>query len=92
MFFFPLFDENAPSRRPVIVWLVIAACVFAFFWQQSLAGIADEMALYQFGFVLANVFQGEMLPAELIIVPSGATFITSMFFHGGWLHLGGNMR
>ena len=45
MFFFPLFDENATSRRPVIVWLIIAACVFAFFWQQSLDGIAAEVAI-----------------------------------------------
>ena len=91
MFFFPLFDENATSRRPVIVWLIIAACVFAFFWQQSLDGIAAEVAIYQFGFVPAIVFQGETLPAEFIIVPNWATFITSMFLHGGWLHLGGNM-
>ena len=91
MFFFPLFDENATSRRPVIVWLIIAACVFTFFWQQSLDGIAAKVAIYQFGFVPAIVFQGETLPAEFIIVPSWATFITSMFLHGGWLHLGGNM-
>ncbi|MDP4784988.1 MAG: rhomboid family intramembrane serine protease, partial [Alphaproteobacteria bacterium] len=91
MFFFPLFDENATSRRPVIVWFMIAAGVFAFFWQQSLDGVAAEVAIYQFGFVPAIVFQGETLPAEFIIVPSWATFITSMFLHGGWLHLGGNM-
>ena len=91
MFFIPLFDENATSRRPVIVWLIIAACVFAFFWQQSLDGIAAEVAIYQFGFVPAIALQGETLPAKFIIVPSWATFITSMFLHGGWLHLGGNM-
>ena len=33
----------------------------------------------------------ETLPAEFITVPSWATFVTSMFLHGGWLHLGGNM-
>ena len=91
MFFFPLFDENATSRRPVVVWMIIAACIFAFFWQQSLDVIAAEVAVYQFGFVPAIVFQDETLPAQFIIVPSWATFITSMFLHGGWLHLGGNM-
>ena len=91
MFFFPLFDENATSRRPVIVWLIIVACVFAFLWQQSLDGIAAEMAIYQFGFVPAIALQGETLPNEFIIVPSWATFITSMFLHGGWAHIGANM-
>ena len=63
MFFFPLFDENATSRVPVIVWLIIAACIFTFFWQQSLDGTAAQVTIYQFGFVPAIVFQGETLPA-----------------------------
>ncbi len=91
MFFFPLFDENATGRRPFIVWLIIAACVAIFFWQQSLDEVAARLALYQLGFVPTIVFKGDTLPAEMIIVPSWATIFTSMFLHGGWLHLGGNM-
>ncbi len=91
MFFFPLFDENATSNRPFIVLALMAACITVFFWQQSLDDIEGPIALYQFGFVPAIVFQGDKLPTELMVVPAWTTCVTSMFLHGGWLHLGGNM-
>ena len=91
MFFLPLFDENVTSRRPIIVFMLMAACIATFFWQQSLDDVTARLVVYQFGFVPTIVFQGEKLPSELILVPTWATFITSMFLHGGWLHLGGNM-
>ena len=91
MFFFPLFDENSTTRRPLIVWMMITACIIVFFWQQSLDDVPARLALYQFGFVPTIVFQGDTLPSKLILVPAWTTIITSMFLHGGWLHLGGNM-
>jgi membrane associated rhomboid family serine protease len=91
MFFLPLFDENSTSRRPIIVWMVMAACIMVFFWQQSLDDVLARLALYQLGFVPTIVFQGDTLPTKLILVPAWTTLVTSMFLHGGWLHLGGNM-
>ena len=91
MFFLPLFDENSTSRRPIIVWMVMAACIMVFFWQQSLDDVLARLALYQLGFVPSIVFQGDTLPTKLILVPAWTTLVTSMFLHGGWLHLGGNM-
>ncbi len=91
MFFLPLFDENATSRRPAIVLVLMAACITVFIWQQLLDDVPGRLAVYQFGFVPAIVFQGDKLPTELTLVPAWTTFFTSMFLHGGWLHLGGNM-
>ncbi len=91
MLFFPLFDENSTSRRPLIVWMVMATCIIVFFWQQSLDDVPARLALYQLGFVPTIVFQSDTLPTRLILVPAWTTIITSMFLHGGWLHLGGNM-
>ena len=91
MFFLPLFDENSTSSRPIIVWMVIATCILVFFWQQSLDDISARLALYQLGFVPTIVFQGDTLPTKLTLVPAWTTIITSMFLHGGWLHLCGNM-
>ena len=91
MFFLPLFDENSTSRHPIIVWMVMAACIMVFFWQQSLDDVLARLALYQLGFVPTIVFQGDTLPTKLILVPAWTTLVTSMFLHGGWLHLGGNM-
>ena len=39
----------------------------------------------------ARLFGYGELPPELVVVPAWATILTSMFMHGGWLHLGGNM-
>ena len=91
MFFLPLFDENSTSSRPIVVWMLMAACIVVFFWQQSLDDVLARLALYQLGFVPTIVFQGDTLPTKLTLVPAWATIITSMFLHGGWLHLGGNM-
>ena len=38
--------------------------------------------------VLFNIKQ---LPNDLTIIPSSMTLISSMFLHGGWMHLIGNM-
>ena len=62
-----------------------------FVWQQSLDDVSARLALYQLGFVPTIVFQGDTLPTKLILVPAWTTIITSMFLHGGWLHIGGNM-
>ena len=31
------------------------------------------------------------LPGIFVAIPPAASLITSVFMHGGWLHLGGNM-
>jgi membrane associated rhomboid family serine protease len=62
-----------------------------FFWQLSLAGSASKYSLYQFGFVPALVLSDATLPADLAVVPAWMTIFTSMFLHGGWMHIGGNM-
>ena len=41
--------------------------------------------------VPAVLFGYAELPARLQLVPPWATIFTSMFLHGGWLHLIGNM-
>ena len=62
MFFFPLFDENSTSRRPIVVWMMMATCIMVFVWQQSLDDVSARLALYQLGFVPTIVFQGDTLP------------------------------
>jgi membrane associated rhomboid family serine protease len=87
---FPISDDN-PVRRPsVVTWALIAACVAAFLWQFSL-GSDGEWAIFALGVIPASLFGYGQLPPELAVVPPWATVFTSMFLHGGWLHLGGNM-
>jgi membrane associated rhomboid family serine protease len=87
---FPLYDEN-PFKLPVlpyVTWGLIALNVIAFLIQTSADAEAAKAILASFGATPAAVFhevrQPGLLPAEL-------TLVTSMFLHGGWEHLLGNM-
>lgn len=91
MFFLPLFDNNPTSRMPIISYLILASCVLVFVWQLGLSGYDERKAFLQFGIVPSVLLGSENLPAALALVPDWLTLITSMFLHGGFLHLGSNM-
>ena len=91
MFAIPLYDDNHSGQAPVVTWALIAACVLAFLWQQTLPPGLAEQALYALGVVPAVLVGGAELPPELRLLPPWASVVTSLFLHGGWLHLAGNM-
>jgi membrane associated rhomboid family serine protease len=67
-------------------------CALAYVLQHLLLSEAGAtQAAYAFGMVPAVLTGREALPAELEIIPAWATVITSMFMHGGFWHLAGNM-
>ena len=80
---FPLRDHNPSNGTPVVTWVLIAMNVAVFL--VSLQYFANERLLMTFfqdwALIPAFVSRGEALPGLL----------TSMFLHGGWLHLLGNM-
>ena len=69
----------------------MALNVLVFVWQLSLTPEAATIAIYQFGMVPAVVFGQASLPPEQTMLPPFATVISSMFLHGGILHLAGNL-
>ncbi len=87
----PLYDDNPRTRVPVITAGLIAACSVVFLWQLGLDETASEEASLTYGMVPAVLFGYAELPASLRIVPPAVTLLTSMFLHGGLLHLLGNM-
>jgi membrane associated rhomboid family serine protease len=87
----PLHDDNPTTRRPIVTVTLIATCVLIFLWQSSLGPRQGAAVVYSFGFIPAVLFEGAALPAELAVVPAGMTLVTSMFLHGGFMHLAGNM-
>ena len=80
----PLSDRNPSRTTPIVNYLLIAANVFVFFWELSL-GPDIERDLFLVGFVPARFWLAPFYPVNLIRI------LISMFLHGGWLHLGGNM-
>ena len=83
----PLSDENRTSRTPVVSYALLGAIVLAFLWQLQ----AGDAAVYAFGLIPARLVHGALLPPQLDWAPAWATVFTSMFLHGGWMHLGGNL-
>ena len=86
----PLRDDNPTERPPVFTVLLIAACVLVFLWQLSL-GKAQQRAILALGVIPSVLFGQKQLSPELALVPPELTILTSMFLHGGWMHLMGNM-
>jgi membrane associated rhomboid family serine protease len=87
----PLRDHLATTRIPYVTYTVIATCVLVFLWQLSLGSLGGQQAVYALGAIPAVIFGDARLPADLVMVPPVSTVFTSMFMHGGWMHLIGNM-
>jgi membrane associated rhomboid family serine protease len=90
----PLRDANPTRGRPVVTWSLIAICVAVFLWELMIQSSAGDAAL-------ERLFrQSGLVPGELTSAWSGQSDrlgpellggLTSMFLHGGWIHLIGNM-
>jgi len=87
----PLHDDNPTERTPVVTIAFITTCVLVFFYQASLSSRPGEALVFQYGAIPALVFGQAELPEGIVAIPAYATLITSMFLHGGWMHLIGNM-
>jgi membrane associated rhomboid family serine protease len=87
----PLKDDNPTSIQPVITLSIIGLCALVFLWQLSLSPEGGRAAVYALGFIPAVLSGNAELPPQLVWVPPSLTVFTSMFLHGGFLHLAGNM-
>ncbi|HET8652989.1 MAG TPA: rhomboid family intramembrane serine protease [Gaiellaceae bacterium] len=83
----PLKDDLPTERTPVLTYAIVAANVLAFVWQLQVG-------------LDVSAFRGGAIPFEILklqdieyrdIVPPPFTILTSMFLHGGFVHLGFNM-
>jgi membrane associated rhomboid family serine protease len=87
----PIGDEQVPGGPPPLVnYALIALNVLAFFLELSKPQGALEAFVTAWGVVPREYSAGRDL-APTIPLPFWSTLFTSMFLHGGWAHLGGNM-
>jgi len=87
----PISDDNPTRIVPFFTWAILAACIGVFIWQVSLGQNAEERLVYTYGFVPALLLGHAKLNAILQAPAPVLTLFTSMFMHGSWLHLAGNM-
>ena len=91
MFFFPFADENPTNKKPIISWLIIFVCLSIFLSQIFDPTYITEQNFLSFGMIPAVLYGHSELSGHLKIIPPFLSIFTSMFLHGGWMHIIGNM-
>jgi membrane associated rhomboid family serine protease len=95
---FPLKDHNPTRRAPIVTWMLVAANVVVFGYEITL-GPALSRFVAAYGAIpyeithfadLVGAYRGsfEHAPGPRLIP---VTLLTSMFMHGGVMHIFGNM-
>jgi membrane associated rhomboid family serine protease len=80
--FFPIGDVNLKrGHKPFLTYLILLANVAVFFYQVSLPSSLQNQFVYQFGAIPIDILHGH----------GWLGLFTSLFLHGGWMHLLGNM-
>ena len=87
----PLKDENSTLSTPILSYTIIGICVVVFLIQISSPGFNNGSLFYSYGVIPASLLGTETLPNDLNKIDPYLTLITSMFMHGGFMHLIGNM-
>jgi membrane associated rhomboid family serine protease len=99
---FPYKDDNPTLSPPVVTYILIAANILVWVLVQGMGQSPIlEASVCRYGVIPGRLFGG-IGPGELIPLgdqatcrvgtfPAWATVLSSMFMHGGWLHLIGNM-
>ena len=99
---FPLRDNIPTEHFPVVTVVLIAMNVLAyFFWQQGGISLGSPDStqylcnLYEYGVIPREItdpdFDLQAQGCQTFEASPYLTLFTSMFMHGGLLHLGGNM-
>lgn len=91
--FLPLHDQNPLKVIPfqLVTFVVILLCIVVFLYQQYLPDEQGQALVVSFGMLPAVLFDHRQLAPELVVLPAELTLLSSIFLHGGWLHLIGNM-
>lgn len=87
--FFPIRDNNPTFRKPYLTIGLIVANSLVFLYSRSLGSEGFQHLILNFGYtpgIYLNPAHEYILPGWYYLTP-----LSSMFMHGGWMHLIGNM-
>ncbi|MCB0344314.1 MAG: rhomboid family intramembrane serine protease [Bdellovibrionales bacterium] len=101
--FIPIGDDNSKRHlKPLVVWLIFAANVYVWYLQFSVG----ETFTYGFSAVPYELMHATDLVGQQVVIIEGKrqvlhqapgpspiylTLLSSMFMHGSWMHIIGNM-
>lgn len=87
----PIRDDNPTRTFPLVTFLLILANGLVWLWELSLGtGAALTAAYIRFGFI-PGILRGAYQAPSSSLHPYALTVLTSMFMHGSWSHILGNM-
>jgi membrane associated rhomboid family serine protease len=81
----PLRDDIPSRKYPFINTLLIAINIAVFLWEITLPSYIRENIFFKFGVLPYRFYNPNLLPSAIL------SLFTSMFLHGGWSHIVGNM-
>jgi membrane associated rhomboid family serine protease len=88
---FPIRDDQPSYSTPYVTWFLIALNILIYLFQATLDPKTGELFARQFGMVPSHVAAflagSPKYPLPAVVIP----FFTSMFLHGSWVHVLGNM-
>jgi membrane associated rhomboid family serine protease len=80
--------DNVPTRSfPLVTVGLIVANVLVFLWENARL----EQRVVEYGYYPCKLAASCVPPGTLAAIPWPEAVFTSMFMHGGWVHLLGNM-
>jgi membrane associated rhomboid family serine protease len=88
--FLPLKDDNPTHTFSFVTVALILANCLVFYHQITLNFAASQRFVFEWGAIPYQITHGEVLYGKAFVPPM-LTLFSSMFLHGGFLHLIGNM-
>ena len=89
----PLSDD-APLKHirfPYVTVGLISICILVFVYQMALPEQAQNELIFGYGIIPAVLFGNAEFSAEFSKMPAYGTLISSIFLHGGLMHIIGNL-
>ena len=86
----PVRDDQPRFSTPYVTYFLIGLNLVIFLFEAALTPESFKALLYQLGMVPANI-TGLLAGARLGLVAAFLPTLTSMFLHGSWMHVIGNM-
>lgn len=83
----PIRDRNPTHKTPVVNIAIIVVNIGVFLYEFSLGAAVQDLFL-QFGVIPRQIISDL---SDSRYASAFIPFFSSMFLHGGWLHVGGNM-
>ena len=87
----PLKDDNPTSSKPIVTYYLIGISIFIFLIELSSSSYRTGTFFYSFGLIPSVLLGNNQLSQDLYVIPAFLTIFSSMFVHGGFMHLIGNM-